>query len=68
MVGSLLVDGFVTAAWMMTRERDTALLHIYPLRSLTPEEQAMITAEAEELLAFAAADSNRRDIRFASPM
>ena len=68
MVGSLLVDGFVTAAWMMTRPRDDAVLHVHPLRALTPDEQATITAEAEDLLDFVAADSNRRDIHFAPPL
>ena len=68
MVGSLLVDGFVTAAWMMTRPRGDAVLHVHPLRALTPDEQAAITAEAEALFDFVAADSNRRDIHFAPPL
>ena len=65
MVGSLLVDGFVTAAWKMTRLRGAAVLHIHPLRALTADEQAAITTEGEGLLAFVAADSNQRDIQFA---
>lgn len=67
MVGSLLVDGFVTAAWMMTRERDDAVLHVHPLRRLTSDEEATIAAEAQDFLAFLADDANRRDIRFATP-
>ena len=68
MVGSLLVDGFVTAAWMLTRERDDAVLHVHPLRRLTPDEEAGISTEAEDLISFVAADSTRRDIMFAPPL
>jgi hypothetical protein len=68
MVGSLLVDGFVTAAWMMTRLRDDAVLHVHPLRRLTPAEQAAIAAEGRDLLAFIAADSHQQDILFAPPL
>jgi hypothetical protein len=53
---------------MMTRERDDSVLHVHPLRRLTPDEEAGISAEAEDLIGFIAADSIRRDITFAPPL
>jgi hypothetical protein len=67
MVGSLLVDGFVTAAWTMTLVQNEAVLRVHPLRRLTPEEETAIAAEAQGLLDFVAPDSHQHDIQFAPP-
>ena len=64
LLGSLLVDGFINAAWVIHRERDTATLHIHPLRPFSKEEEAEIGDEGAKLLAFAFADAGTHDVQF----
>jgi hypothetical protein len=62
--GALLVDGFVRAAWAIVRPRaGGATLRIDLLGRLSRTERAGVEAEAERLLAFAAADAATRDVR-----
>ncbi|MGH2614063.1 MAG: winged helix DNA-binding domain-containing protein [Thermomicrobiales bacterium] len=65
-IGSLLVDGFVTAAWRIERQRDSATLRIEPLRRLTAAEETSVTEEGSSLLTFLVDDADRHDIQFAS--
>ncbi|MCC2308774.1 winged helix DNA-binding domain-containing protein [Cellulomonas chengniuliangii] len=64
--GTVLVDGFVAAAWSLRRERSAATLEVRPLRPLTSAERADVAAEAEELVAFLARDSASRAVVWAS--
>ena len=62
-MGTLLVDGFVQATWMIKRMRDMTTLAIEPLRKLTSAERIAVAEEGERLLAFVAGDAPRRDVR-----
>jgi hypothetical protein len=62
-IGTLLVDGFVQGTWMIKRQRETATLTIEPLRRLTATERKAVVEEGERLLAFAAAEAGKRDVR-----
>ncbi len=64
--GTVLVDGFVAAAWSLRRERSASTLEVQPLRPLTSAERAEVAAEAEELVAFLARDSPSRAVGWAS--
>ena len=61
--GNVLVDGFVGGAWRLRTERKNAVLTLeldpMPKRSLRAE----VTAEAERLLGFLAADAGARELR-----
>ena len=61
--GTLLVDGFVQATWMVKRQGDAATLTIEPLRRLTVADRKAVVAEGERLLDFAASEATKRDVR-----
>jgi hypothetical protein len=61
----LLVDGFVAGAWRLARDGGTATLTVRPLAPLSRQDQAALAGEADRLLAFLAADADRRDVRVA---
>jgi hypothetical protein len=66
--GSVLVDGFVGAGWRIEREKGpgrAATLTVIPVLPLSRADETAVGAEAEDLLAFLAADSERREIRIA---
>jgi hypothetical protein len=65
--GSVLVDGFVGAGWSVERAGDRATLVVIPAVPLSGSDRDAVTEEAEELLAFLAADAGGRDVRFDSP-
>jgi Winged helix DNA-binding domain len=64
--GSVLIDGFVGGRWKVSRQRSAATLLITPLKRLAKGERAAVTEEGVRLLAFAAADADKHDVRFAS--
>ncbi|GAA0499238.1 hypothetical protein Ade02nite_83250 [Paractinoplanes deccanensis] len=61
---SLLVDGFVTATWRPTIDRERATLTVRPFRRLTTAERTEIETEGAALLDFLA-PARRQDVRFA---
>lgn len=64
--GTVLVDGFVQAIWTITRKKGAATLVVRPLFQIPTRDVQELTEEGERLLAFAAADATRRDVRFNS--
>lgn len=64
--GTVLVDGFVRALWQLTRRKGVATLVVRPLFQIPTRDVQELTEEGERLLAFAAADANRREVRFNS--
>jgi DNA glycosylase AlkZ-like len=61
--GTVLVDGFVAGIWRITRSRGAATLTAEMFVSVSPADRDAIIAQAERLLAFAAARENH-EIRF----
>jgi hypothetical protein len=64
---TILVDGLVTGMWKMERERDAATLVVQPFEPLSAPDRAALEDEGLRLLSFAAADAERRDVRFERP-
>jgi hypothetical protein len=65
-LAAVLVDGFARAVWTIVRDQGTATLVVEALDGRLPAaDRAAVTEEGARLLAFAAADATRRDIRFA---
>jgi winged helix DNA-binding protein len=67
MAATVLVDGFVRGSWKITREGESATLAIEAFEALRKPEVAALRAEGLRLLAFAAAESAKRDVRIDSP-
>ena len=68
-VNNLLVDGMLRATWWIERDgKRRATLSIRPFRRLSRADRAEVTAEAERMIDFAAADAERRDVRFEAPL
>jgi hypothetical protein len=63
--GTLLVDGMWRATWQITRADGTATLTVEPFEPLSPADEAAVTEEGRSLLAFAAGDAEKIDVRFA---
>jgi hypothetical protein len=61
--GSVLVDGFVAGTWKIVREGGEATLAVEPLTPLSGDAAAAVTEEGGRLLAFAAPDAQRHDVR-----
>lgn len=63
--GSVLVNGFVSAGWRIDREErgGRATLVVMPVRRLTAAERRDLEPEALAMLAFAAPDAARHDLR-----
>jgi hypothetical protein len=63
-VGSLLVDGLVSALWAARREGDVTVLHIRPSLPISPAQRDDVEAEGRLLLSFIAA-GREHDVRIA---
>ncbi|WP_116950799.1 winged helix DNA-binding domain-containing protein [Jiangella endophytica] len=65
---AVLIDGEVGGFWTMTHDDDNgAVLTTDLLRPLSDEQEAELEAEAARLLAFAAPEADRRDVRLRVP-
>jgi len=60
--GMLLVNGVFRGTWGITRQHDTAVLHVEPFAPLS--ERDAIVFEGEQLLRFAVEDATVREVRF----
>jgi hypothetical protein len=57
-----LVEGFVSGTWKIARAEERATLELRPMRRLTGAERTAVEEEGERLLAFVAADADRREV------
>ncbi len=64
--GTVLVDGFVQAIWTIVRKKGAATLVVRPLFQIPTRDVQDLTEEGERLLAFAAPDATRHEVRFNS--
>jgi hypothetical protein len=62
--GSVLIDGFVTGIWKITRAGPAAALTVELFERVPPRVTDQVTAEGHRLLRFAAADAPDHDVRF----
>lgn len=62
---TILVDGFVRGIWKIERQRKAATLVIEPFAPVSAQERDALAEEGSKLLAFAAAEGDSHDIRFA---
>ena len=66
-VNNLLVDGMLRATWWIEREgKHRATLAVRPFGKLSSAEREEVAGEAQRMIDFAAADAERRDMRFES--
>ncbi|HYH92753.1 MAG TPA: winged helix DNA-binding domain-containing protein [Candidatus Saccharimonadales bacterium] len=61
--GGVLVDGFVSGAWRIRREKRHATMTIELVTKATPAQRHEIEDEATRLFAFLHADADSRDVR-----
>jgi hypothetical protein len=64
--GIVLLDGFTGGTWRIARQHGTATLTVRPLKWLSAEDTAALTAEGVRLLRFVAPDAQAHDIHFTS--
>jgi len=64
-LATVLVDGVVAATWTIEREKGAATLQVTPFAPLAGTVRDALEAEGEKLLAFAAPDAARRELRIA---
>jgi hypothetical protein len=62
--GSVLVDGFVSCVWRVTRERGSVTLTVTLLSRLSRADRSAVEEEGERLLEFVAPEVARRQVRF----
>lgn len=62
-----LVDGFGAGMWRIDRANGRATLLVEPFERLARRDRTSLAEEGARLLAFVAADAERRDVRFVSP-
>jgi hypothetical protein len=65
-VGSVLVDGLVSATWAARRAGDATVLEVRAARALGPSERADVELEGRALLAFLA-PGRPHDVRLTGP-
>jgi hypothetical protein len=62
--GTILVDGFLSGIWIITRERRVATMQIRPFGPLANQDALAVEEEANRLLLFAEADAETREVQF----
>jgi hypothetical protein len=66
-IGTLLVDGDFSGTWRIERSLAAAVLAVEPFTPLALDDEAAVHAEGAGLLAFAAADAERHEVRIVGP-
>jgi hypothetical protein len=61
--GGVLVDGFVSGAWRIRREKQQATMTIELVTKVTPAQRAEVEEEAARLFTFLHADADTRDVQ-----
>ena len=61
--GGVLIDGFVSAAWRIRREKKTATMTVTLYVPVTGEQRAEVEAEGERLLTFMTPDAESRSLQ-----
>ena len=61
--GGILIDGYVSAAWRIRREKKAATMTVTLYVPVTGEQRADLEAEGDRLLTLLAADADPRDVR-----
>ncbi|MEO8287725.1 MAG: winged helix DNA-binding domain-containing protein [Chloroflexota bacterium] len=61
---TFLVDGFVRGGWKVEKKKGIATLYIEPFDSLTKQNRAALTEEAEALVRFVESDAKSYEVRF----
>jgi hypothetical protein len=61
--GGVLVDGFVSAAWRIDRDRGNATMTVTLAQPISAEQRVDVEAEGQRLFAFVAGDADAREIR-----
>lgn len=61
--GGVMVDGFISGAWRIRREKRVATMTIELVTKVTPAQRLEIEEEATRLFAFLHADAETRDIQ-----
>jgi hypothetical protein len=61
--GGVLIDGYLSAAWRIRRDKQAATMTVTLYVPATGEQRAEIEAEGERLLGFVAADAEKREIQ-----
>jgi hypothetical protein len=62
--GTILVDGFLSGIWTITRERRAATMRIRLFAQISKQNVDALGDEAIQLLEFAEADADTREIQF----
>ncbi len=62
---TVLIDGFVAAAWTTERVKHTARLVVFAFEPLTQHVRAQLTDEGEQLIRFIEPDATEYEVRFA---
>ena len=64
---TVLVDGFVRAAWKVEKSKDAATLVIEPFAKLAKPELSALMEEGERLIRFVEANAKSHELRIAKP-
>ena len=63
-VRAFLIDGFVAGFWKVDEEKEGAILTLEPFRRLAQKDRRALREEGRKLLAFAAPEAGKREVRF----
>jgi Winged helix DNA-binding domain len=63
--GTVLIGGFVAGIWKLARSAAAAALTIEMFEPVSAQDRAAVISEGELMLAFAAPDTGKHDVRFA---
>lgn len=63
---AFLVDGFVRGTWKLSKTKKSATLLVTPYTRLSKKDESAVRKEANQLLAFAAAEIDAREVQLGS--